>query len=260
MAASFLDRLITVLIGAGLGGLVAIAASALYLRHRTHAAPVFNSVDTNAILDFFNQRPIASTGYRVLFIGDSLTIHGQVPNLWDAYTGMAASSAENDFVHLITQRLQSQTKQRPIEILYDNGGNGRLGTMLAYYQSQPSLAPDLIILQGGENDTFDSVFREQYLQLLALSTREIVLGDWFSDEKSAFEKTAAAKRGLPFVNLRVIQRNPRNSGFDGPYHVAGVAMHPNDAGMAAIATAVIQAADPAFIQFPSQKAHPTTQR
>lgn len=226
----------------------AILASALFMSasrlKERRSPPAFNSVDSTAALDLINDRITPPHSLRVLFIGDSLTMHGKVPQLWDHFSGMAATSPSNDFVHQTVAYMQSQIENRAVETFYDNGGNGKLGSIIDYLSLHPEISPDLLILQGGENDSFDASFRSRYDSLLKVSKRTVVLGDWFDDEKSHFERSTAAQLGFPFVDLRAIQIRPENSGYSGPYMVAGVARHPNDLGMKAISYAVSNAVQP----------------
>lgn len=158
--------------------------------------------------------------------------------LWDVASGMAASRPENDYVHLVSAGLQ-RDHSRPVEALYNNGGNGKLRDILEYIQVR-NLYPDTVIIQGGENDAFDRRFREYYPPLLDFfSCPRIVLGDWYSKEKSDYSSGLCREREIPFVNLLDIAADKRNSGWGGPYHRKDVANHPNDAGHSAIASAVL---------------------
>jgi lysophospholipase L1-like esterase len=112
--------------------------------------------------------------------------------------------------------------------------------MLAYARRIP-LEPDLVILQGGENDEFNDAFRSTYRSLLDFyPVPYIVIGDLWSDEKSIFNQQEVMARNYPFVNLRAIYQDPSNSGDGGPYAHPGVAQHPNDEGMACIARNVLE--------------------
>ena len=205
-------------------------------------AQAFNSVDSTHNLTYFDFRPMPPNAYRVLFIGDSLTYHGQTPNLWNYDSGMAASSPNKDFVHLVAQHIQEKMGPKPVEILINNGGNGKIGSMLTYLASNPDLKPSLVILQGGENDSFDISFEENYKSLLTFYQPSkipyIVLGDWWNDTKSGFDHQQALAHGYSWIELTVLNKNPAMSGDGGPYHVDGVAKHPNDQGMKAIANAI----------------------
>ena len=240
-----------------MGGLLILILFLFASRFRAiKPPPAFNSVDSTAALDLMNYRPIPKNAVRVLFVGDSLTIHGLIPQLWDHFSGMAATSPSEDFVHRTTAYVQSRMGARPVEIFYDNGGNGRLGPMLNYISTHSDLAPDLLILQGGENDTLDLSFKDHYASLLGTTKRTVVLGDWFDDEKSSYEQSAAVRRNFPFVDLRSIQKNTANWGDGGPYHVAGVARHPNDGGMKAISDAISIAIQPYIEQLRAEQPKP----
>jgi hypothetical protein len=111
-------------------------------------AQAFNSIDSTPNLTYFNYRPMPPNAYRILFIGDSLAYHGQTPNLWNYDSGMAASSLDKDFVHLVAQHIQGKLGTKAVEILINNGGNGKIASMLNYLTSHPDMKPSLVILQG----------------------------------------------------------------------------------------------------------------
>jgi len=205
-------------------------------------AQALNSVDTTAQLTYFNSRVMPKNAYRVLFIGDSLTYHAQTPGVWDYTSGMAASSPVQDFVHLAMQHMQERMGTRPVEMLIDNGGDGRIGTMLTYLKKHPELKPSLVVLQGGENDKFDETFQATYRALLDFYADAhvpyIVLGDWWSGEKSQFDHAEMTKRGYAWVDLARFYNDPSLSGNGGPYKLPAVAKHPNDKGMQAIANGI----------------------
>lgn len=205
-------------------------------------AQKLNSVDATPSLNYLNSRPTPPNAYRVLFIGDSLTYHEKAPNVWDYASGMAATSPEKDFVHLTAQHIQARLPRRPVEILVNNGGNGRLGPMLGHLSRHPELRPSLVILQGGENDAFDEAFKTTYQALLDFYKKDhvpyIVLGDWWKAEKSDFSDAEAQRRSYSWVDLMKIDADPAMSGYAGPHNVPGVGRHPNDNGMHAIADVI----------------------
>lgn len=206
--------------------------------------PVAAAISPWVNLDWFNTRPVPPDAFRVLYIGDSLTIAGAAPGLWDHHGGMAATDAAHDFLHLTASHVQQVLLPRPVEALLDNGGNGKIGAMLEYLERRPDLKPDLVILQGGENDAFDDSFRQIYVKLLEFyPVPVIVAGDWWSAEKSDWEKQQSAARKHPFVDLMAIDAIPANSGDGGPFGVGDVARHPSDAGHAAIARGIGEAFD-----------------
>ena len=209
------------------------------------AAPAgFNLVPTDDIVDFFNARPVSAKAYRILYIGDSLTLHAPSKTLWTYYSGMAASDARHDYVHLSAMHMQTRMPDRPVEIFYCKG-NGKLPSMLAYLQAHPEIKPDLIVQQGGENDHFDDAFKTTYRQLLDAfpGTPKIVLSDWGDPVRRDFERAEAAQRKYAFLDLTAIKTQPGTTGNGGPFNVPGVAWHPNDMGMARIAEEIDKAFD-----------------
>lgn len=214
-------------------------------------ADAINQDDKNSIIYFFNNRPISSSTntFRILFIGDSLTLVGPTAGVWDWYSGMAATDVNKDFVHLFANRVQ-QNKTKQVEIFYN--ASGKIADMKSNLDKYilDLVRPHLVVMQGGENDTFNEAYRILYDQLLGKFAsfenangeplRVIVLGDWWDSAKSEFDQSIAQKYGYPFVNI--LQFNTlENIGYGGPYDHPGVASHPNDSGMQDIADALYNA-------------------
>jgi hypothetical protein len=201
--------------------------------------PKLNSVSKFEVLTFFNSRPVPPNAYRILFIGDSLTCHGPQDKVWDLFNGMAATTYGNDFVHLFATKAQEHLS-RPVEIFLVAAGP--LADLLEQIKSQPRLSPDLIVYQGGENDNFDDAFKNKYHNLLSSFTntpaKAIVLGDWWNRDKSNFDRATAKEFGFSFIELVSIQERSDTKGDGRPYGYPGVAAHPNDIGMKAIADAL----------------------
>ena len=57
-------------------------------------------------------------GLRVLFVGNSITKHGIKPDIgWNRDCGMAASSVEKDYVHILSARIAREQPDAAIRIL-----------------------------------------------------------------------------------------------------------------------------------------------
>jgi hypothetical protein len=92
---------------------------------------------------------------RVLFLGNSITLHGPMPSIgWTNNWGMAASAPEKDCVHLITQGLRKKDGLAP-EILVKNiAGFERQYTTCdtsVLVKEARAFNPDLILVAIGGN-------------------------------------------------------------------------------------------------------------
>lgn len=191
------------------------------------------------IWDFFNARPVADDAYSVLFVGNSLTAHPGRERVWLAIRGMAASCDACDYVHRFSTWLQQRQAPRPVEIFLETGAG--LAHAIERLTSGPLLAKrwDLVVIQRGENDNpFDAAYRSNFQKLLRLfdgAESLVVMSDWYHADRWAFQARAAEEAGAVFVDLSAASMNPEYRGYAGPFDHPGVATHPNDAGMAAIA-------------------------
>ncbi len=198
--------------------------------------------------------------YNYLAIGNSITKHPKC-DYWWSEIGMAASSEEKDFVHLVSAYLSKQyEKQTTYAVCYaiwEMQVNDRAET---YEVIDPYLSTelDLITIQLGENvsglSTFESDFEEliAYVQFKCPKAEIIIIDDFWENSKRRELKLAVVERlGLPFADLSEIVNKPEYRsemgaivyGDDGKSHVvehSGVAIHPGDAGMQYIADKVIE--------------------
>ena len=129
-----------------------------------------------------------------------------------------------------------------MEILINNGGNGRIGSMLTY-PTGSSRTKTIFGYSSGRRERSIRRVVSGYLPIFAyllpsLETPDIVLGDWWNSTKSDFDRQQAVAHGYAWIDLTILNKNPAMSGDGGPYHVDGVAKHPNDQGMKAIANAI----------------------
>ncbi|HEV7300134.1 MAG TPA: SGNH/GDSL hydrolase family protein [Tepidisphaeraceae bacterium] len=195
--------------------------------------------------------------YRILYIGDSITQH--LPNEkvgWTYTAGMAASSVEKDYAHLlassITQALKApKTKVEPMFLAH---GGGKVRNYLGRTDEYSSFEPDLAIVQFGENekpgDGFET-FAEDYATLLkelnglSPKPRIICTGVWaptagnpYSGPAATIEaavQRAAQEHGAGFAPIQQAAVDPANRGFGA---TKGVQWHPNDQGMKAYADSI----------------------
>jgi hypothetical protein len=182
----------------------------------------------------------------ILFLGNSLTLHGPSPEIgWTANWGMAASDSTKDFAHVLSARFPGarhrQVNLGAFESAYRTFDVTSVDSLLVSH-------PDLVVVELGDNVSDDSDFESYYRKLLdhiELQTDGTVLctNTWFG--KSSID--AAVRRACTgsrrrFVDLSSISANVLNrAGSERHFSDSGVAGHPGDRGMAAVAAALYDA-------------------
>lgn len=198
---------------------------------------------------------------RMLILGNSITKHPapfplDAPYWWGNY-GMAASAPENDYVHLLVNRMRRDSPVLEYRAEYIAAWEQNYTTYdKANFDAFFASAPDLILIRIGENVAYSDKFPDAfnalvaYVQTKAPTARIVVAGSFWSwnaavDES---EKSVATKRHLLYIPLSQLD-NPTNrstigatvAGDDRAAHQinnSGVASHPSDAGMRAIADTI----------------------
>lgn len=200
-----------------------------------------------------------SETFNYLAIGNSITSH-RICSYWWNEIGMAATRADRDYVHIVTKYLEETygkvTRQVCKFLIWETQNTDRSQTfnMLTEYLS-PEL--DLITLQLSENakdlTTFIPDLTElvTYLQTKCPNAKIVMVDDFWNEERSAMKKEVAENTGVPFASLadiRGLEEYQCGIGTivydeDNNKHKVtheGVAVHPGDGGMYAIATAIIE--------------------
>ncbi len=201
---------------------------------------------------------IAPKYRRVLFLGNSITLHGPSKAVdWSGNWGMAASAAEKDFVHLITNALAVPNGAAP-KIMVENIATFErqyathdLSGMLKKYRE---FNADLVVVAIGENvpplktDEAAAQFEDSLTKLLkGLETDgdpAIVVRScfWANKAKDKALKAACEEVDGIFVDIGKLGKDESNyARSERKYSHKGVAAHPGDRGMKAIADAILRA-------------------
>ena len=185
-------------------------------------------------------------GKRFLFVGNSITRHGRAPQIgWDHDFGMAASAIEKDYVHLLQKMLEEKYPDAVIcvcqaaawERSYMNGEESH-----APFQAARDFGADYIVMRIVENcdrTVLDhDVFLREYksfIDFLNTNDAKIILtsGFWKHVGDEDIEK-AAKERNYPFIALGDLGEDDEMKAI-GLFEHSGVANHPGDKGMRAIA-------------------------
>lgn len=193
-----------------------------------------------------------TSSYKVLFVGCSITKHGPKADIgWNHDWGMAASAKENDYVHQIMKCVRSLfpdagfciAQAAQWEQHYQDG----ITLLEKYYKRAVDFDADLIIMNStGNNTSVDSVkkypfalYYEQMIDFLNHSGKAhvVVMTSFYDTPLNEIIRTVAEKRNFSLVELVEIGKKDEMKAF-GTFEHSGVASHPGDLGMAAIAEAI----------------------
>lgn len=194
----------------------------------------------------------------VLFLGNSITLHGPAPAIgWPGNWGMAASSAENDYVHLVLRAFTEAGGKQPRSLVTNIATFEReyeTYDIRAKLKKELAFKADLVILAIGENvsaltsDQAKSAFKVSVTGLLkelkAASAPTIVVRSsfWPSAAKDTILRQACEAAGGIFVDNGALGKDERYyARSEREFSHKGVAAHPGDRGMRAIADAILQA-------------------
>ncbi len=188
---------------------------------------------------------------KVLFLGNSITRYGVAEAIgWRGDWGMAASAQANDYVHTLVRRLQTDGKIVSYCTAnlseWEQSWNDAL--LPEKYAAARTFAADIVVVRLGENaglldraEAFMPHYR-RLIEFFAAPGARVVVTDLFG-EYAPFDtavKTLAAQKGYAFAQLHDLGARDDMKAV-GKFAHAGVAAHPGDAGMAAIADRIYRA-------------------
>jgi len=210
------------------------------------------------IISFSTTASAQAQPKKVLFVGNSLTSHGPKADIdWHGNWGMAATSADKDYVHLVTRALAAKQGTMP-EIMVKNVADferNHVGYDIAgKFADAASFKADLVILCIGENVAAlktaeaQAKYQEQVTALLKTlksnSQAQFIVRSsfWANTAKDGAMRLACEAVGGTFVDISSLSKDEKNyARSERPYKHAGVANHPGDRGMAAIAEEIVKA-------------------
>jgi lysophospholipase L1-like esterase len=194
---------------------------------------------------------------RILFLGNSITLHGPSAAVgWSGNWGMAASAPEKDYVHVLVSAIARITGRQPevmIENIADFERHYDAYDARSKLEKHLAFKPDLVIVAIGENvpalasEPSRSAFRDRLANLLkmwkAQGNPTIVVRScfWPDQTKDGILKQACAEVGGIFVDIGELSKDESHyARSERSYAHAGVAAHPGDKGMKAIAEAILE--------------------
>ena len=193
-----------------------------------------------------------ANGYpRILITGNSILKHGPNTSLgWNGNYGMAASSENNDFAHLIMQKVREihpnavfcLVQAAQWERGFDDEG------ILDKYAPAPDFRPDVVIYRLGENVTEDYLAQHEllpainsYLRFLTSKCDDVkyvfTTNFWKNEAVDNATRAAAQAKGVEAIEIGHLGSDDIYKA-KGLFSHSGVANHPGDKGMEAIADAI----------------------
>lgn len=182
----------------------------------------------------------------IWFLGDSLT------------AGYDASSAQNSFVALFRQACVGDG----LSLVFHSANlyGGRIGDGLRQAKAEGSFSPDVVVLQFGENDrpwnlSFKDAYQGLVRELFRGGRRPLVAAfsvwDPSGSDSALMDqdiRELMTEAGGVFVDISKAAAEPANrqagrdvSWLNDPQHLTSDSFHPNDAGHARMAEALLAA-------------------
>lgn len=192
---------------------------------------------------------------KVLILGNSVTLHGPAENIgWKGNWGMAASSRDKDFAHVLLAKMTKAAQGEPqlsVQNLADFERKQTDFDFAAGLTEAVAFQADLIIIAVGANapelttDEAKQKYRTAFERLLREVQREkkstiYVRGEfWHQAAKEDIMREVCTEAGGVYVPLEGLDRDPSNLGSsEQKFEHAGVGGHPGDKGMQKIADAI----------------------
>ena len=191
-------------------------------------------------------------GKRVLFLGNSITLHETKPEIgWNHNWGMAASSEQNDYVHIVLDGLKE--KFGAVNYCITNVGEWELNfwktEILESFFASKDFGADIVVVRLGENVNrqklseydFEKYF-ENFVRYFSGKAEKVIITDLFWEYKELDEmiKNVCERVNGRFVTLSDLGYDNANKAL-GLFEHEGVALHPGDRGMAKIAERILAA-------------------
>lgn len=193
----------------------------------------------------------------ILHLGNSIAKHPLTSYWWGSW-GMAASELSKDYVHRFLTKMQALKPAATTSVLNIAGWEVAPSTWDKTQLDSYLSGKDLIIIRLGENATYNVNYKSEYSSLITYiksknPTAKIIIGGvfWVDASKDTAMSQVAAENNITFVKISHLDI-PANRSFmgaqvkgdDNQWHTVnntGVAAHPGDLGMDAIASEMFNA-------------------
>ncbi|WP_300685529.1 hypothetical protein [Chryseobacterium sp.] len=195
----------------------------------------------------------SSDTLKIFIIGNSITTHGIANEIgWNHKSGMAASTHDKDYVHLLFKQLKMQYSQKNIKLRYSNWSLfERMPNKFSNFRVVEKFKPNIVIYQLGDNTASESseLFKKSSIRFLKPFENKFVLSPFFmSPDNFKASKEIALKSNSTFINISSISKNKINTAAKdsnrsdvAKWTVEGISAHPGDTGMLNISNEIFRA-------------------
>lgn len=219
--------------------------------------PILSRTRINSLTSNPAQAAFKPFYQRMMVLGNSIMNHAPLPAQgWFNNNGMAASAPANDFVHLLTARLAQEYPQVAVRLVsageFERNFSRPEYSLDEFNEPLRQFKPDLIIVRLGENVSegnvfspigFEAQFRRLLERLATYSGQPARIvcttSVWRRPRTDAIIRQVAGEKGIPLADFVSLVGQDQYFAI-GQYADAGVAAHPNDAGMKQIADLIWQ--------------------
>ena len=206
-----------------------------------------NQLKPNEYVSFEGEN---NKGIRIMFLGNSITLHGIKHDIgWHNRWGMAASAKEKDYVHIIENEILKENPDAAFcicqaaawEMKFKNGKE-----LHSLFEPARDFRADIIVARLIENCPFDNfdkeTFKNEYFGLIRYLSGEntrviLTTGFWKHIGDKAIEEMAR-EENIPLVKLGDLGEDDSMKAI-GLFEHSGVANHPGDKGMQAISDRIL---------------------
>lgn len=160
-----------------------------------------NQLKENEYISYINPN---GSGFRVMFVGNSITRHGRKPEIgWNRDWGMAASAKEKDYVHLVAEEILKKREDAAFCICQASAWEVHCyepEKVLSDFAKARAFGADLIIFRISENFPRDFCdlpkLKKNYQELISYLNPDkrakilLTTGFWKREEDLMIRETA----------------------------------------------------------------------
>lgn len=188
-----------------------------------------------------------NNGLRVMFLGNSITLHGKKPEIgWNNVWGMAASTEENDYVHILMRYIREKVCEPAFCICQGAKWEVHYKEDIDFYDEYAdarNFEADIIIIRLIENckgeDFSNEKFKRELMNFITYlspnkSPKIIFTTSFWKHPGDNAIQELSKETDSPLVMLGDLGDNKEMMAI-GHFEHVGVSIHPGDKGMQAIA-------------------------